>query len=143
MYGHLVVDHLMHEFKERSLPMTDEHTIDESWREVGRQFQALGEGLAQAFRTAWESEENRQQVENMRTGLESMVEHVNRAIQDVCDSPEGQKVRSEVDRAAQSARAAGEKAVQDIQPHLLSALNYVNDEIQKIINRMEPKESAD
>ena len=123
--------------------MTDEHTTDESWREVGRQFQALGEGLAQAVRTAWESEENRQHVENMRTGLESMVEHVSRAIQEACDSPDGQRVRSEVERAAQSARVAGEKALQDAQPHLLSALNYVNDEIQKIIVRMEPKKSPD
>ncbi len=123
--------------------MTDEHTTDESWREVGRQFQVLGEGLAQAFRAAWESDENRQHVENMRTGLESMVDHVSQAIQDACDSPEGQRVRDEVDRAAQSARAAGEKAVREAQPHLLSALNYVNDEIQKIVVRMESKESAD
>ncbi|MCP4541661.1 MAG: hypothetical protein GY832_31395 [Chloroflexi bacterium] len=123
--------------------MADEHTADESWREVGKQFQTLGEGLAQAFRTAWESEENRQYAENMRTGLESMVDHVSRAIQDACDSPEGQRVRSEVDRATQSALTAGEKAIQDAQPHLLSALNYVNDEIQKIIVRMEPKEPTD
>ena len=123
--------------------MTDEHTTDESWREVGRQFQALGEGLAQAFRTAWESEENRQHVENMRAGLESMVEHVSQAIQEACDSPDGQRVRSEVEKAAQSARVAGEKAVQDAQPHLLSALNYVNAELEKIIVQMRPKESAD
>ncbi len=32
--------------------MTDEQTTAEPWREVGRQFQALGESLAQAFRTA-------------------------------------------------------------------------------------------
>ena len=123
--------------------MTDEHTTDESWHQVGRQFQTLGEGLAQTFRAAWESEENRQHAESIKTGLESMVEHVSQAIQDANDSPEGQKVRSEVDHAAQSARVAGEKAFRDAQPHLLSALNYVNDEIRKIIDRIEPKESAD
>jgi hypothetical protein len=121
--------------------MTDEHTTDESWREVGRQFQALGESLAQAIRTAWESEENRQHVENMRTGVESMVEHVSQAIQEACDSPDGQRVRDEVERAAQSARVAGEKALQDAQPHLLSALNYVNTELEKIVNGM--KKPAD
>ena len=121
--------------------MTDEHTTDESWREVGRQFQALGESLAQAFRTAWESEENRQHVENMRTGLESMVDHVSQAIQEACDSPDGQRVRGEVERAAQSARVAGKKALQDAQPHLLSALNYVNAELEKIVDGM--KEPVD
>ena len=40
--------------------MTNEQTTEEAWRKVGGQFQALGENLAKAFRTAWESEENRQ-----------------------------------------------------------------------------------
>ena len=48
--------------------MTDEQTTGEAWREVGRQFQALGESLATAFRTAWESEENREHVQDMKTG---------------------------------------------------------------------------
>ena len=115
---------------------TDEHTTEESWREVGRQFQTLGESLATALRTAWESEENRQHLEGMKNGLESMVDQVGQAVRDASDSPEGQKVRGEVERAAQSARTAGEKAVQDARPHLLSALNQVNAELQKIISRM-------
>jgi len=125
--------------------MTDEHTPEESWREVGRQFQTLGESLATAFRTAWESEENNQHLEGMKNGLESMVDQVSQAVRDAGDSPEGQKVRGEVERAAQSAHAAGEKAVQDARPHLLSALNQVNDELQKIISRMsgESEDEAD
>ena len=124
-------------------PTNDERTSEDPWSEVGRQFQALGESLATAFRTAWESEENRQHLESMRAGLESMVDDVSMAIREACDSPEGQKVRDEVERAAQSARVAGEKALQDAQPYLLSALNQVNAELQKVISRMEQKESAD
>ncbi len=116
--------------------MTDEHTTQDPWREIGRQFQTLGESLATTFRTAWENEENRQHLENMKNGLESMANQVGQAVQDASDSPEGQKVRGEVERAAQSAHKAGEKAVQDVRPHLLSALNQVNDELQKIISRM-------
>ncbi len=123
--------------------MTEEHTTEESWREVGRQFQALGESLATAFRTAWESEENSQHLESMKNGLESMVDRVSQAIQEASDSPDGQKVRSEVKKAAQSARAAGEKTMQDAQPHLLSALDRINTELQKVIIRMEGKESVD
>jgi len=74
---------------------TDEQTTEEAWREVGGQFQALGESLAQAFRTAWESEENRQHLQNMRAGLEAMVDEVDQAIKDASASPEGQKVRQE------------------------------------------------
>ena len=117
--------------------MTSEQTTAEPWREVGRQFQALGESLAQAFRTAWEDEENRQHLRDMQAGLEAMVEQVGQAIKEASESPEGQKVRQEVTRAAESARAAGEQALQEAQPHLLSALRQVNVELQKIIGRLE------
>ncbi len=117
--------------------MTNEQTTQEPWHEIGRQFQALGESLAQAFRTAWEDEENRQHLQDMQAGLEAMVGEIGQAIKEAGESPEGQKVRQEVTRAAESARAAGEQALQDAQPHLLSALRQVNAELQKIITRLE------
>jgi hypothetical protein len=121
---------------------TDKQTSDDAWREVGRQFQALGESLATAFRTAWESEENRQHLESMKTGLEAMVNQVGQAIQEASTSPQGQQVRQEVKKAAESARAAGAQTLQDAQPHLLSALRQINAEIQKVISRMEQKPAA-
>ena len=117
----------------------DEQTTDESWREVGKQFKALGESLATAFRTAWASEENRQHLESMKTGLEAMVNQVGQAIQEASASPQGQKVRMEVERAAESARAAGAQALQDARPYLLSALCQINAELQKVISRLEQK----
>lgn len=117
--------------------MTEEQTTEEPWREVGRQFQALGESLAQAFRTAWEDEENRQHLQDMQAGLEAMIDQVGQAIKEASESPEGQKVRQEVEKAAQSARAAGEKVWQEAQPHLLSALRQVNAELQKMVSRLE------
>ena len=123
--------------------MADERTTQESWHQVGQQFQTLGEGLAKAFRTAWESEENRRYMENIKDGLESMVNDISQAIREASASPEAQKVRGEMTKATQSARTAGEKALQDAQPYLLSALNQFNAELQKIISGMEQKESAD
>jgi hypothetical protein len=122
--------------------MTDEQTTEEAWREVGGQFQALGESLAKAFRTAWESEENRQHLQNMCAGLEAMVDEIGQAIKDASASPEGQKVRQEAQGAATSARAAGERAFQEARPHLLSALRQINAELQKMIGRMEEKRPA-
>ena len=122
--------------------MTNEQTTEETWREVGGQFQALGESLAQAFRTAWESEENRQHLRDMQSGLEAMVGEVGQAIKDASASPEGQKVRQEAEKAVASARAAGEHAWQEAQPHLLSALRQVNAELQKMVGRLEEKQPA-
>lgn len=120
--------------------MTEKQTTDEAWREVGRQFQALGESLAEAFRTAWRSEETRRHVQNMQDGLKAMVDHVDRAIKEASASPEAQKLRAEAEKAAQSARAAGEQTWQEARPHLLSALNQINAELQKMITRLEDEE---
>jgi uncharacterized protein with von Willebrand factor type A (vWA) domain len=122
--------------------MSDEQTAEDTWREVGDQFKALGESLATAFRTAWESEENRRHLESMKEGLEAMVDQVGQAVKETSASPEAHRVRTEVERAAESARAAGEKALQDARPHLISALGTINDELQKLIRRMEQGERA-
>jgi len=117
--------------------MPEEHMAGEAWHEVGRQFQALGESLAEAFRTAWEREENRQHLQDMRAGLEVMVDKVDQAIREAGASPEAQKVRREAEKATVSAQAAGEQAWQEVRPHLLSALRQVNAELQRMIQRLD------
>ena len=119
--------------------MTEETTKD-AWHDVGQQFQALGESLAQAFRAAWEDESTRQHVEGFRTGLESMVHDVGQAIDDFSASPEGERLRQEIDQATESARVAGEKAVRDARPHILSALRRASAELEKAIERLEQEE---
>ena len=122
---------------------TGKQTVDETWVEVGRQFQALGESLATAFRTAWESEENRQHLENMRTGLESMVQDIDQAVREASASPEAQQARSDMEKMATSARAAAEKGLQDVQPHLLSALEWINVEMQGLIDLLRQEEQEE
>ena len=121
---------------------TEKQTTDEAWREVGRQFQALGESLAEAFRTAWESEENRRHVENMQEGLEAMIEQVGQALKEADASPEAQKIRGEAEKATESLRAAGEQTWQEVRPHLLSALDQINAQLQKMIGRLKEEEPA-
>jgi hypothetical protein len=122
--------------------MTEKQTVEEAWREVGRQFQTLGESLAKAFRSAWEREENRQHLEEMQAGLEAMVEEVDRAIKEASASPEAQKVRVDAEKAAETVRAAGEQAWQEARPHLLSALNRINTELEELIGRLRQREMA-
>ena len=120
---------------------TENRTTDDAWGEVGRQFQALGESLAEAFRTAWESEETRQHVQSMEDGLEAMIDHIGRAIKEARTSPEVEKVHGEAEKAAESLRTAGAHTWQEVRPHLLAALNQINAELQRMIVRLE-EESA-
>ncbi len=109
----------------------------EAWRDVGKQFETLGTTLAAAVRAAWQDEGNRKRVQEMQTGLEAMITEVSHAIKETAASPQGQQVRGEVNRAAQNLRVAGEQTMQEVRPHLLSALKQVNEELQKLLDRME------
>jgi ElaB/YqjD/DUF883 family membrane-anchored ribosome-binding protein len=115
-------------------------STEASWQEVGRQFEALGQSLAQTVRAAWENEATQRQVQEMRTGLQSMVRDVEQAIQDSANSPKGQKIRSEAERAAESLKAATHQTAQEVRPHLVDALQQLNNELQRLIQRMENKE---
>lgn len=108
-------------------------SMDDSWREVGKQFEALGQGIAQAFRSAASTE----QAKEMKTGLEAMVKDIGRAIRDAAESPEGQKVREETNRTVESLRTAGEQTVREVRPQVISALKQLNDELMKLVNKIE------
>ena len=60
-------------------------------------------------------------------------------IQDL-DSFIKMKAASAMEKAAESARAAGERALQDARPHLLSSLQWINAEMKKVISRLEQEE---
>jgi len=111
----------------------------EAWEDLGKQFQALGESLSTAFRTAWEDEETRARFKVMRTGIEKMVDQVGDVMRETAESPEGQKIRGEASKAAENLRTSGEQTMEEIRPHLVAALRQVNAELQKMINRMEPE----
>ncbi len=116
--------------------MTEEKTSEEAWRDVGRQFQALGEGIAEVFRTAWESEENRSRMMGMQDGLEAMIDKVSQAINDADATLEGQKFHAEAEKVAESVRAAGEQAWKEARPHVLDALTQINVELQKVVSHL-------
>lgn len=120
-----------------------EQTADEAWREVGRQFETLGESLSRAFRAAWESQETQEQVQSMQEGLEKMVDKIEVAVKEASESERGRKLRAEAGKTADSLRAAGEQTWQEARPQLLSALSKANAELQSFIERMEEKPASE
>lgn len=108
-----------------------------TWREVGKQFEDLGKSLAEAVRITWTSEENRRRLQEMRTGLETMVKEVSQAINESMTSPQAQQAKSQVGKTAESLRVAGEQSAQELRDQLLVILQQVNDELGKLTKRME------
>ena len=118
-----------------------QQSSSEAWEDVGRQFQSLGESLAATLRTTWQNERNQQRVSDMRDGLEAMVVEVNQAIHDSVSSQDVENVKEEAEKAFKHLQDTGEQTVTELRPHLLSALQQVNTEIEKLINRMQNEES--
>ena len=124
---------------EQSSTATEQPAGDYSWQEVGQQFQALGQSIAEALRTALDNEETQRQLHEMRTGLKSMVKEVGDAIDQSAQSPQGQKIRQNANKAAETLRTAGEQTVQEVRPKLIEALQQLNRELQRWIDRMSNK----
>lgn len=123
-------------------PTENKGSSTEAWQEVGRQFKLLGESISQAVQAAWHDEENRRRVEEMRSGLESMVSDVSNSIKQAANTPQGQRIREHGRQTAEDIRAASEQTVQDIRPTLVSALRQLNLELQKLTDRMDKTNRA-
>jgi hypothetical protein len=115
----------------------------EAWQEVGRHFQALGESLVTALRTAWENPENKRNIQEMQASLENLVDGISQTVKDTARSPEMEQARSEVGKAAASVRVAGRQALEEAQPHLLSALQQLRDEVDRMIGGLEKETKAE
>jgi ElaB/YqjD/DUF883 family membrane-anchored ribosome-binding protein len=114
----------------------------EAWREIGQQFQALGESLAAALRAGWQSERTRRQLQELQSGLEAMADEVSGAVKEAASSARAHRVRGQVERATHTARSAGDQALQEVRPQLLNALRQVNTEVKKMIDRLDQTAAA-
>ena len=119
---------------------TEPQSPADAWKEVGAQFQALGAGLASAFRTAWTNEENKRHAKEMQADLEAMVNELGAAIKASATSPEVKQVKTEAGKTLETFRTAGEKTVQEVRPTLLAALHQANEQLQKLVGRMKQNE---
>jgi hypothetical protein len=108
-----------------------------SWKEVGQQFESLGISTAQAFRTAWSSIETKNDAQQVKSGLEAMAREVGKAIEETAKAPEGQKIKEEAKRTAESLRVAGTQTVEEARPQIASALKKVNEELQRLIAKLD------
>jgi hypothetical protein len=123
--------------------VTQEQNAEEAWREVGREFEALGESLSQAFRSAWKSEQTQQHVRSMQRGVEQMLDKVDRTVKEAGESPQAEKIRAEAEKTATTLQKAGEHTWQEAHPRLLAALQRLNAELERIIETLEERSASE
>lgn len=113
----------------------------DAWQEVGRQFQRLGESLAAAFQTTMQDETTRQNMKDLQNGLENAVQGIRSTVQKGVSELEGKNFSEQARQTADSLINAGEQTVEEVKPHLLSALQELNHELDQLIQTMQSKPS--
>ncbi len=108
----------------------------EAWQDVARQFETLGESLSAAFSTAWQDEATQEQLREMRDGLRSVANDFGEALDEALKSPEAQRAREEVEVAARSAQDAAQKAWEESEPQVVTALERVSAELRRLSERI-------
>jgi negative regulator of sigma E activity len=114
-----------------------EQDYSENWREIGKNFKALGKDLATAFRQTWENEELR---EHLRASLDSLAAGINQSVDEAVESEQAKHVRDRLGKAAQRAQEAGTQTFHDIKPHMVSSLRQLNVEFQRMVERLEKED---
>jgi uncharacterized protein YjbJ (UPF0337 family) len=120
-------------------PQEPQQTDQTPWTSVASDFQSLGKSIADAIKNTFQDDKYKEQLTELRTGLQNMTEQVASAVDETIKSS---NVKSEVKKAAGEVKEVGGKVYSDTKPFLTGALKTLNEGIQSIINRLEtPQEN--
>jgi hypothetical protein len=123
-----------------------EKTQEQIWNDVGQQFKAMGESLAEAVDATSQDEKVQQDLKNMQAELKATAAQVSQKVKEAKNLGESPNLDEEANklgelsgRLGEQAKAAGESAAQEVQPHLTGALSSVQEGVSQIINNLKKK----
>lgn len=106
--------------------------------DVSAELKNLGRQLAETFKTAWASEERKKVEGEIRQGVKTFVEEMDKAIREVKKSPAAQKVREEA--AEIKTRAEAGELSQKTKANMAQGLRWLSEELEKLANQFTPQE---
>lgn len=110
---------------------------------LAEEFRNLGKNLMDAFRTAWETPERKKLQQDIESGLNELGNTLRQEYNTFNESPTGQKLKADVEDLQERVRTGEAEA--KVRSDLLVALKTVNEELQKVTDRLasrQPSESA-
>ncbi|MEM7113455.1 MAG: hypothetical protein AAF614_13545 [Chloroflexota bacterium] len=121
-------------------PVSKAAAQDDSTVDIVAELRDLGKQFATTLETAWNSEE-RQRVENeVRDGLKSFVDEVDKMIGDVRGSKPAERVRTEASNMAN--RVEGSDIGRKAQNSVVQGLHWLSSELGKLADQFTPTEKA-
>jgi ElaB/YqjD/DUF883 family membrane-anchored ribosome-binding protein len=112
----------------------------EAWEEVGKQFETLGKSISAAFSAAWQDPANRAELEKIKVSIKQMADDVEKAVNEAAASEKGQKIKTDVEKAAQSMADSARETYEEVKPQVASALKQAGDQLHKLVNKIEGHE---
>ena len=98
------------------------------------EFRILGQNLVNTLHAAWQRPERKKLQQEIETGLSELVDTLKNEADTFVESPTGQKMKTEVDNMRQRVQTGEADAA--IKSELLKALQTVNAELQKAVDRL-------
>ena len=131
------------EIKERlkvEIPVEEEAAKAETRRDFGEELKNLGKQFADTVQTAWNSEERRQVEGEIRAGVKSFVDEVDKAIKEAKESQAAAKVKEEATEFKTKVETGdfGKKAREG----LVQGLQWLSEELGKLADQFTPTEKS-
>jgi hypothetical protein len=109
--------------------------------EVASEFQALGDNLKTIIKQAWESEERKNLQREIESGMANLGKTLDEAAREFRESETGQRLKSEAQEMQERIRS-GEVETK-FREDLVTVLQRVNSELEKILKPKSPSRSGD
>ena len=111
-----------------------------TWEEIGAKFTALGESLTEAVEDAWNDPKVQDVLENIRSGLQQAADEIEVAIENAKEDPGVKKFSEDATQAFNDLGEKGEEVVQNVRPHVVSALKSFTDALNSLISDIEKED---
>ncbi|MEJ2749710.1 MAG: hypothetical protein P8183_17655 [Anaerolineae bacterium] len=132
------------EIKERlkvEIPVEEEQPAKaETQRDFAEELKNLGKQFADTVQTAWNSEERQRVESEIREGVKSFANEVDKAIKEAKESPAAAKVKEEATEIKTKIETGdfGKKA----RDGLVQGLQWLSEELGKLAQQMTPAEKS-
>jgi len=111
----------------------------ESEGNIRDEFGNLGKNLVEMLRTAWNSAEATRVQEEVASGLNELGTTLRREAENFASSPTAQQIKDEMHQVGERVRSTEFQS--SVQHELLTALQTVNSELQKVIDNWTASQS--
>jgi hypothetical protein len=114
--------------------------IPPSEETLRQEIEALGKNLIGAVRSVWEAPESKRMRDEMTSGLSDLGSTLKREADYLASHPTTQQIKTDVGQIGEKIKAPEAQAA--VRRELLSALQSVNSELQKLIDRWSAAEAG-